>query len=839
MLPKNGIKSAPSAATVSHLKDCDFRALFAVAAHPAALLAPDGTILEVNAAYEGAAMRPRHALVGLQLFALFPGSLHDGSAAGMHELRQSLDIAMRTRTPHTVPLLKSNAAPSSSPLWAGMEERYWHVTNTPVLDASGAVRWILHEPSDITDLYRLRRLLIGRPLAIASETPATESAATMQAIEESNRLLGAERNYFQALFHQAPGFIAVVRGPEHTLTLANAAFYQLIGHRNVVGKPVAEALTEINGQGFFELMNNVYRTGRVFVGRNMQISVQRLPGAHLDGMCIDLLFQPLFDDDGAVTGIFVQGTDVTERKLAEDAFRRANETLEQRIEERTAQLLTTQEQTRIFFEYSAEYHVIITALDNGTFVCEDINPAALSLFGLRREDVVGRNVADVLRAEDAAREYASFRACLSSGQPYRYETMAAGRIVEAVAVPVRRATGKPARIIISARDVTESRALESQLRQAQKMEAVGQLTGGIAHDFNNLLTVIIGNLDRLERRIPDESMRRAASMALDGARRAATLTHRLLAFSRKQPLEPKAIDVNALIREMSEILQRTLGETIAVETILEPRIWTTSADPNQVENALLNLALNARDAMPNGGRLSIYTSNVWLDAVSDPDARRMTPGEYVRIAVRDTGAGMEPDVLARAFEPFFTTKDVGQGSGLGLPMIYGFIKQSGGHISIDSAIGAGTTVNLYLPRLHQDVVETVVAEPAPKFETVGRKMILAVEDDVYVREYTVNALRELGHDVVAAATGAEALRILSQDTTIDLLFTDIVLPGGLNGRDLARMAQQRRPDLKVLFTTGYERHTFDNAEQQLSVLPKPFTVTQVGARIAAIFDAAS
>ncbi|HKQ81942.1 MAG TPA: PAS domain-containing protein [Steroidobacteraceae bacterium] len=835
MFSHHGTKRLSSAATGSQLGDCDFRTLFDVSAHPIALLAPDGTIIEANAAYVTASLRPREALIGQKLFAIFPGSLHDGSAAGMHDLRQSLDIACRTRAPHTVPLLKSNTPSRSS---IGSEERYWSITNTPVVDSNEAVRFILHQPTEISELCRLRRLLIGRLPSVGTEVPATEGTATLQAIEESNRLLGAERNYFLGLFHQAPGFIAVVRGPEHTLTLANAAFYEVIGHRNIIGQRVGEALAEINGQGYLELLDDVYRTGQVFVGRNMQISVQRLPGAHLDGMYIDLLFQPLLDDDGAVTGIFIQGTDVTERKLAEDSFRRANETLEQRIEERTAQLLTTQEQTRIFFEYSAEYHVILSAMNDGTFICEDINPAALSLYGVRREEVIGRNIMGILKPEEARRDAAHLRGCLSTGQPYRYETTVAGRIVEAVAVPVRSAAGKPARLIVSARDVTESRALEGQLRQAQKMEAVGQLTGGIAHDFNNLLTVIIGNLDRLERQLPEDSLRRAAGMALDGARRAATLTHRLLAFSRKQPLEPKAIDVNALIGEMSEILQRTLGETIAVEAILEPRIWTTSADPNQVENALLNLALNARDAMPNGGRLSIYTSNVWLDAVSDPDARRMTPGEYVRIAVRDTGAGMAPDVLAHAFEPFFTTKDVGQGSGLGLPMIYGFIKQSGGHISIDSAIGAGTTVNLYLPRLLQAALEPTRSEPAPKLKPVGRKSILAVEDDAYVREYTVSSLRELGHDVVAAANGAEALRILSQDTPFDVLFTDIVLPGGLNGRDLARMAQERRPGLKVLFTTGYERHSFDTADQSLSLLPKPFTVSQIGSRIAALFDAA-
>ncbi|MET0659533.1 MAG: PAS domain-containing protein, partial [Steroidobacteraceae bacterium] len=625
MFPKQGPKSATvGASTASRLEDCDFRTLFEACVYPVLLLAPDGTVLDANDAYLRSSLQPRHALIGQMLFTVFPGSLHDGSAAGMHDMRQSLETVLRTRQSHSVPLMKSHA-PSRSTLGMGSEERYFSIINTPILDANGEVRFVLHQPLDITELYRLRRLLIGKPPSLGVEPPTTEGTATLQAIEESNRLLGAERNYFLALFHQAPGFIAVVRGPEHTLTLANAAFYQVIGHRNVIGKPVRDSLAEINGQGYVELLSDVYRTGRVFVGRNMHISVQRLPGALLDGIYIDLLFQPLLDDDGAVTGVFIQGNDVTERKLAEDAFRRANETLEQRIEERTAQLLTSQEQARIFFEYSGECHIIISALDSGAFICEDINPAALALEGLSREAVVGHDIADFMKPEDAAREIGHLRACINSGQPHRYETTARGRIVEALAVPVRSATGKPPRIIISARDVTESRALESQLRQAQKMEAVGQLTGGLAHDFNNLLTVIIGNLDRLERRLTDDPMRRAAGMALDSARRAATLTHRLLAFSRKQPLDPKAIDVNVLIRDMSEILQSTLGETIAVETILEPKLWTTSADPNQVENALLNLALNARDAMPHGGRLSIYTSNVWLDAVKDPDVRRMTP----------------------------------------------------------------------------------------------------------------------------------------------------------------------------------------------------------------------
>ena len=287
MFSHHGTKRLSSAATGSQLGDCDFRTLFDVSAHPIALLAPDGTIIEANAAYVTASLRPREALIGQKLFAIFPGSLHDGSAAGMHDLRQSLDIACRTRAPHTVPLLKSNTPSRSS---IGSEERYWSITNTPVVDSNEAVRFILHQPTEISELCRLRRLLIGRLPSVGTEVPATEGTATLQAIEESNRLLGAERNYFLGLFHQAPGFIAVVRGPEHTLTLANAAFYEVIGHRNIIGQRVGEALAEINGQGYLELLDDVYRTGQVFVGRNMQISVQRLPGAHLDGMYNDLLF---------------------------------------------------------------------------------------------------------------------------------------------------------------------------------------------------------------------------------------------------------------------------------------------------------------------------------------------------------------------------------------------------------------------------------------------------------------------------------------------------------------------------------------------------------------------
>lgn len=390
------------------------------------------------------------------------------------------------------------------------------------------------------------------------------------------------------------------------------------------------------------------------------------------------------------------------------------------------------------------------------------------------------------------------------------------------------------------RDLTERRSNEQRLRQAQKMEAVGQLTGGIAHDFNNLLTVVMGNIETARRRLlerPDATLERLLNTAFQGAQRGALLVHRLLAFSRTQPLQPRTLSVNTLVTGASDMLRRTMAETIQIETVLGGGIWSISVDPTELEGALLNLAINARDAMPDGGRLTIETANCFLDEAY-ARAAEIAPGQYVGVFVSDTGTGMQPEIIAKAFDPFFTTKEPGRGSGLGLSQVYGFLRQSGGHVKIYSEIGVGTTVKLYLPR---DVSAVTTPEVGFTAETPrGRgETILVVEDDANVRAFTVEILLELGYKVVPAVDAISGLRLLDAHREIAAIFTDVGLPGGMNGRQLADEAKRRRGAIKVLFTTGYARNAIvhhGRLDPGVELIPKPFTFAMLGTRMRRLLD---
>jgi signal transduction histidine kinase/ActR/RegA family two-component response regulator len=384
---------------------------------------------------------------------------------------------------------------------------------------------------------------------------------------------------------------------------------------------------------------------------------------------------------------------------------------------------------------------------------------------------------------------------------------------------------------------------EEALRQAQKMEAVGRLTGGIAHDFNNHLTVISSNVELLKRRLPESAanLERLADAAMNGVRRAATLTQRLLAFSRQQTLDPEPLDAGQLVTGMLDLLRRTLGESVEVATVSGGGLWLTRIDANQLESALLNLAVNARDAMPRGGKLTIETANAALDESYAAMHADLAAGQYVMLAIRDTGVGMSPDVKARAFEPFFTTKPFGQGTGLGLSMVYGFVKQSGGHVRIDSEPGQGTTIRLYLPRYVQQPSPLAATRVAGPGRTHGAaETVLVVEDDDTVRHAAVEALREIGYQVLEAPDAMEAFRLIADRGGIDLLFTDVGLPGGVNGRALADAAHNIHPTLKVLFTTGY---TLDSTSDSgplngdAHFLAKPFSLQQLEAKVREVLDA--
>ncbi len=532
-----------------------------------------------------------------------------------------------------------------------------------------------------------------------------------------------------------------------------------------------------------------------------------------------------------------------ERARAEAALLDLNATLESRVGQRTAELASSEARFRTLFENAPAAIVLIRVGPDGRTIFEAVNAAAERFMGRPASTIVGRDVTEVTGAGDPLRERA--RECAATGLPLQYETSleveGEVRTAESVLAPLAIDGGEGQMLIAISRDITAQRSAEEQLRQAQKMEAIGQLTGGIAHDFNNLLTGIIGSLALMQKRLAQgrtETLERYAGLALASANRAAALTHRLLAFSRRQPLEAKAVDANALVTSMEDLLRRTLGESIVLQSVETPGLWPTLCDPHQLENALLNLAINARDAMPDGGRLTIETANAVLDEAYVAREAGVAAGQYVMVSVTDTGTGMPADVMARAFDPFFTTKPIGQGTGLGLSMIYGFVKQSDGHIKIYSEPGHGTSINIFLPRF-RGVGE---AAPAEAGEAVPRAeegdTVLVVEDDVTVRDLVLEVLQDLGYTALQAPDAPAGLALLQTGRRIDLLVTDVGLPG-MNGRQLADQARVARPDLKVLFITGYAENAafgYGHLDPDMQMMTKPFAVDALAKRIRAMIQ---
>jgi signal transduction histidine kinase len=404
--------------------------------------------------------------------------------------------------------------------------------------------------------------------------------------------------------------------------------------------------------------------------------------------------------------------------------------------------------------------------------------------------------------------------------------------------PVVGPSGDVIAIVPEAIELTERRAAEEQLRQSQKMEAVGHLTGGVAHDFNNLLQIISGNLQLIGRDVAgNERAERRVANARTAVARGSKLANQLLAFSRRQPLEPKVISVGRFVQGMDDMLRRAIGEAIEIDTIVADDAWNSFADPTQIENAILNLAINARDAMDGTGRLTIEVGNAVLDEVYARTHPDVAPGRYVMIAVTDTGSGMTPEIMAQAFEPFFSTKPAGKGTGLGLSMVYGFIKQSGGHVSIYSEPGLGTTVKLYLPRAQRTEDEVALIETGPIVG--GGETILIAEDDDEVRATVVDMLHELGYRLLKAKDAASALTIIESGAEIDLLFTDVVMPGPLKSPELARRARERLPDLAVLFTSGYTEDAIMHGgrlDPGVELLPKPYTREALARKIRHVLE---
>lgn len=544
----------------------------------------------------------------------------------------------------------------------------------------------------------------------------------------------------------------------------------------------------------------------------------------------------LTNPEGTPTGAIGVVMDITSRKQVELELQELNATLEQAVAERTAE---RDRMWRLSAELMlvADFEAIIRA----------VNPAWTSSLGYASGDLVGRKFLDLVHPEDiesTLREVGKLgegATTFSFENRYRHKD-GSYRWLSWTAVPDQGFIHAVARNVTQEKETAEAlQRTEHALRQAQKMDAVGQLTGGIAHDFNNMLAIVIGSLDLARRRLDkgQSGAERYLDSARDGAVRAATLTQRLLAFSRQQPLAPRVLAPNRLVSDMSEMLRRALGEAITLETVQAGGLWNVNADPHQLENAILNLAVNARDAMPEGGPLTIETANSYLDDAYTREHPGLNSGQYVAIAVTDSGTGMPPEVVDRVFDPFFTTKPVGKGTGLGLSMVYGFVKQSGGHVSIYSEPAVGTTVKIYLPR-HLGAVDEArsTGQRADLPPAGGAEVVLVVEDEARVREMSTDALRDLGYIVYQASSGEEALRVIATLPRLDLLFTDVVMPG-MSGRQLAEQVHTQAPHVRVLYTTGYTRNAVVHngvIDAGVEFLPKPFSIGDLALKVRAVID---
>ena len=628
-------------------------------------------------------------------------------------------------------------------------------------------------------------------------------------------------------------------GPDR-LCLYNDGYIPILGgrHPGALGCPYRDVWPEI----WDEIAPLIERatSGEALYFESLPLNVRR-HGRH-EQAYFTFSYSPLYDAGGGVAGMVCICTETTEKVEAlaaltesREALHRANQALERRV---------AQEQRARDRVWRLSRDIIAVASLDGRF--RDVNPAFETLLGWSETEALSLPVFDFVHPDDRDK----LREVLSE--------LRTGRTVSQVELRHRGRNDayrwiswtivpEGERLSLVGRDVTADREqrqaladAENALRHSQKMEAVGQLTGGIAHDFNNLLTGIIGSLEMMRRRGAQGRLvdvDRFVGVAMTSANRAAALTHRLLAFSRRQSLAPTAVDARELVAGLEDLLRRTIGPAIVLETVAATDLWATRCDANQLENAILNLVINARDAMPDGGRLTIETANVELDetyAATAPDVR---PGRYVCLAVTDTGTGMPPDVMSRAFDPFYTTKPIGQGTGLGLSMIYGFVRQSDGAVRLYSEMGRGTTVKVYLPR-HSGAAEKGRDETAGRAATVSAtdQVVLVVEDETSVRDLVIDVLDDLGFRVLEAHDGPSGLRIVQSDVRIDLLVTDVGLPG-FNGRQLADAARALRPGLKVLFMTGYAHNAAVGnglLEPGMEIITKPFAIDALSDRIAEI-----
>lgn len=682
----------------------------------------------------------------------------------------------------------------------------------------------------------------------------SEAAGVIRAKDWSQTSLGPMSEWPSSLkvalnlVLNSPTSMYLLWGPE-LLFFHNDAYAPVLGPRkaNAIGARIPELWSDVWDQ--VAPMVEDALAGKPFACSDLPLTMARY--GEIEHTWWSFSFSPVIDEHGHTVGMFCTTNETTQNVLDRQALQASEQKRLQLIEDlidferhQAAMLAQRTAELDTFWEISPDLLAMIDF--DGMFT--RVNPAWGVILGRAPHELLGSSILDLVHPEDRANSQGALDHTVAQVLPLfenRYlHADGTYRWIGWTAAPGNGLIFALGKHMTHEKQRSEAlRTAEEALRQSQKMEAVGQLTGGLAHDFNNLLMGVSGNIELLQARVNQgrfAELGRYIGAALEGSRRAASLTHRLLAFSRRQTLAPKPIDVDKLVLGMEELIRGTVGPSIDMRVHGTPGLWVTMVDPHQLENALLNLCINARDAMPDGGRLRIETGNLLLDANA---ARKLQlpPGRYVALSVGDTGTGMSPEVVSRAFDPFFTTKPIGMGTGLGLSMIYGFARQSGGGVNIISSVGRGSEVRIFLPMLEEALssVEDDEAAELPPSHAAGGETVLVVDDEHAVRALIAEVLVELGCQVLQAEHGAGALAILQSDVPIDLLISDVGLPGGMNGRQLADAARTLRGELKVLFVTGYAENAALGdgiLEPGMHILPKPFSIAALNARVTELLD---